>query len=163
MSSKTIIVDEKDNIIGSKERDALETSDIYRVSALWITNSQGEVLLAKRALTKSHSPGKWGPAVAGTVEEGETYYSNIIKEAEEELDLENIQPKTGPKLRVAQDYNYFCQWYLLEIDKPVEEFKIQKQEVEEVKWIPRKELLKRIKEKPENFVEAIKEWVGRII
>jgi len=163
MSSKTIIVDEKDNIIGDKERDAVETSDIYRVSALWITNSQGEVLLARRALTKSHSPGKWGPAVAGTVEEGETYYSNIIKEAKEELDLENIQPKTGPKLRVAQDYNYFCQWYLLEIDKPAEEFIIQKEEVEEVKWISQKELLTEIKEKPENFVEAIKGWVGRII
>ena len=27
-------------------------------------------------------PGKWGPAVAGTVEEGESYEENIIKEAE---------------------------------------------------------------------------------
>ncbi len=162
MSSKTVIVDGKDNIIGIKERDTVEASDIYRVSALWITNSQGEVLLARRALTKSHSPCKWGPAVAGTIEEGETYHSNIIKEAEEELGLENIMPKIGPKLRVAQDYNYFCQWYLLEIDKPVEEFKIQKEEVEEVKWISQKELLAKIKEKPENFVEAIKEWIENI-
>lgn len=162
MSLKTIIVDENDNVVCSKERDALEANDIYRVSALWITNSQEEVLLARRALTKSHSPGKWGPAVAGTIEEGETYYSNIIKEAEEELGLKNIQPKTGPKLRVTQDYNYFCQWYLLKSDKLAEEFKIQEDEVEEVKWITQKELLAEIKEKPENFVEAIKAWIENI-
>lgn len=163
MSSKIIIVDEKDNVIGNKEREEMEASDIYRVSALWITNSQGEVLLARRALTKSHSPGKWGPAAAGTIEEGETYFSNIVKEAKEELCLENIKPQIGPKIRVDKDYNYFCQWYLLEIDKSAKEFKLQKEEVEEVKWIFQKELLDEIKEKPENFVEAIKEWIEMVI
>lgn len=159
MSSKTIIVDEKDNIIGSKERDAVKARDIYRVSALWITNSKDEILLACRALTKSHSPGKWGPAVAGTVEESETYYSNITKEAKEELGLENIEPKVGPKIKVAKNYTYFCQWYLLEIDKPAEEFKIQKEEVEELKWVSKKYLLDEIKNNSDNFVEGIKEWV----
>ena len=33
-----------------------------------------------RSFTKSHDPGKWGPAVAGTVEEGETY--NFLKEGQ---------------------------------------------------------------------------------
>ncbi len=159
MPSKIIIVDKKDKIIGHKERENLNTEDIYRVSALWVTNSKGEILLARRALSKSHSPGKWGPAAAGTVEGGETYYSNIVKEAREELGLENIKPKTGPKIRVAKKYNYFCQWFLLEIDKLLDEFKIQKSEVEELKWIPQKELLDEIENDPENFMEAIKEWI----
>lgn len=126
---------------------------------MWITNSKDEILLARRALTKSHSPGKWGPAVAGTVEEDETYYSNIIKEAKEELGLENIDPKIGPKIRVAKNYNYFCQWFLLDIDKPVDEFKLQKTEVEKLKWVSLKYLLDEIKNNPDNFVEAMKEWV----
>lgn len=159
MPLKIIIVDQNDNIINHKERETLKQEDIYRVSALWITNSKGEILLARRAFTKSHSPGNWGPAVAGTVEESETYYSNIIKEAKEELGLVNIKPKTGPKIRVAKNYNYFCQWFLLETDKPADEFKIQKSEVEEVKWIPKKELLNEIKNNPDNFVEAMKEWI----
>ena len=91
MTEKIIIVDEDDNIIGSKERNSIVSGDIYRVSALLIENSKGEILLAQRALTKKHDPGKWGPPVAGTVEEGETYESNIVKEAEEELGLKNIQ------------------------------------------------------------------------
>ncbi|GAF94063.1 unnamed protein product, partial [marine sediment metagenome] len=81
--SKIIIVDDNDKIIGYKERDTLKREDIYRVSALWITNSHGEILLARRHHTKSHRPRKWGPAVAGTVDAGETYEDNIIKEAEE--------------------------------------------------------------------------------
>ena len=32
-------------------------------------------------------PEVWGPAVSGTNEEGETYDSNIIKEAQEEIGL----------------------------------------------------------------------------
>ncbi len=81
------IVNEQDEIIGYKDRKDRNLVDITRVSALWITNEDGEILLAQRGLNKTHSPGLWGPAVAGTVEEGETYESNIIKEAEEEIGL----------------------------------------------------------------------------
>ena len=158
-SSKIIIVDDHDNIIGSKEMEKASKNDIYRVSALWITNSQEEILIARRSLNKSHSPGKWGPAVAGTIEEGETYRTNIIKEAEEELGLKNINPQEGSKIRVSDEYNYFCQWYLLKSDKKKEEFVIQKEEVEEVKWISKKELMENMKNKPENFVEAIDSWM----
>jgi len=94
MPVKIIIVDENDNPIGLKERGTLDyDKDIYRVSALWITNSKGQILIARRALTKKQNPGKWGPGVAGTIDEGETYDSNIIKEAKEELGLQNIKPE----------------------------------------------------------------------
>ncbi len=44
-----IVVDENDNVIGSKSRDEIDYSkDIYRVSCLWVTNPKGEVLLAQR-------------------------------------------------------------------------------------------------------------------
>lgn len=73
MSSQIIVVDKDDKIITYKKRGTLLSKDIYRVSALWITNKKGEVLLAKRAMDKKLYPGCWGPAVAGTVEKGETY------------------------------------------------------------------------------------------
>jgi isopentenyl-diphosphate delta-isomerase len=73
MPEKIIIVDDEDNIIGIKEREEVDKKNLrYRCSALWVKNSKGEILLAKRALTKKHSPGKWGPAVAGTLAENET-------------------------------------------------------------------------------------------
>ena len=150
------VVDENDEIIGHKERESLELEDIYRVSALWITNSQGQILLAQRAFTKSHDPGKWGPAVAGTVEEGESYDQNITKEASEELGLINVEFIKADKIRAKTKYNYFLQWYRLVIDKPVENFKIQKQEVEQVKWFDRQELEIDLKNNPDLYLKGIK-------
>ncbi|MFA6254715.1 MAG: NUDIX domain-containing protein [Patescibacteria group bacterium] len=159
MKSKIIIVDENDNVIGYKDRDAVKQEDIYRVSALWVANSQGEIMLARRALTKSHDPGKWGPAVAGTVEEGEDYRTNIIKEAEEELGLKNIALQEGSKERVSGKYNYFVKRYLVKIDKPETEFVINKDEVEEIKWFKREELKQEIQTNPDNFLKTTKKWI----
>lgn len=160
MSSKIIIVNENDNIITSKEIENLEAGDIYRVSALWLTNKKREILLARRALSKTHSPGKWGPAVGGTVEEEETYDSNITKETEEELGLKNIKFEKGPKIKISGKHNYFCQWYLSKINKTAKEFKIQKSEVAEVKWFSREELRRKIKTNPEEFIASINQWIG---
>jgi len=51
-SAKIIIVNKNDKIIGYKERGTLKSSDIYRVSSLWIQNSQGKILLAQRSFNK---------------------------------------------------------------------------------------------------------------
>lgn len=107
MTDKIVVVNENDEVVGAKKRGTIATDDIYRVSALWITNSNGDVLLAQRALTKKNDPGKWGPAVAGTVEEGETYLGNITKETEEEIGLKDVQFTEGPKWRVSLERNMF--------------------------------------------------------
>jgi len=159
MKPKIIIVNENDEIIEHKERETIKTKDIYRVSALWITNSNNEILLAKRHSKKSHDPGKWGPAVAGTVDENETYKENIIKEAEEELGLKNIGFEKGPKQRIQGKHQYFCQWYLLKIDKNIEEFKVQEEEIEEIKWFSEKELKEKINSNPEMFIESMSQWI----
>ena len=162
MKEKIIIVNENDKIIDFVERDTKE-GGIYRVSALWITNSRGEILLAKRVMTKSHEPGKWGPAVAGTNEEGETYESNILKEAEEELGLCGIKLKKFKKVRVSHKYHFFCQWFTLKMDKSAEEFKLQKTEVDKVKWWTKEELSEKISEHPEEFTTSMPSYVNLFI
>jgi isopentenyl-diphosphate delta-isomerase len=154
------IVDEQDNIIrvvDNKEEIDLNPELIYRVSSLWITNSKGEILLARRAFNKSHDPGKWGPAVAGTVEEGETYEQNIIKEAEEELGIKDIKPIIDVKLRNRRKHNYFVQRFSITLDKDISEFKIQEDEVAEIKWFTVEGLKKDLEEKPDDFLRGIKE------
>ncbi len=153
---KITIVDEKDKKIGVKQRENISSQEFYRVSALWITNSKGEILLAKRAYSKVNDPGKWGPAVAGTVEEGETYYSNIIKEMQEELGLKNVKPEKGPKTRTKGEHSHFTQWFFLKVDKKEEEFDIQKEEVAAIKWFSEEELKKELRESPENYLISLK-------
>ena len=135
------IVNEQDEIIGYEDRENRNPKHICRISALWLTDFDDNVLLAQRAFSKKLNPGLWGPAVAGTVEEGETYESNIIKEAEEEIRLIGLKPILGPKLRRSVTHEYFAQWFTAIVDHDYP-FKKQDNEVEEIRWFSKDEILK---------------------
>ena len=154
--SEVIIVDEKDNIISYKERKSISQKDIYRVSALWIMNSKGDSLLAQRSFNKKNDPGKWGPAVAGTNEKGETYLSNIIKEIEEEIGVVIKDPKEMHKVRVHGKNNYFVQWYLIILDYDLSKFTIQEEEVESIRWISKENFLNEINNPNSKILTSIK-------
>ncbi len=154
-----IIVDQSDKEIGVKDITETTTEDIYRVSALWITNSQGEVLLARRHRNKKKHPNMWGPAVAGTVEQGESYEQNIIKETKEEIGLEDVAFVIGPKTETTGEFHHFTQWFTLQIDKEAKDFVIQEDEVEEVQWFKVGELKKKMQESSEKFLPTLPEYV----
>lgn len=153
MEEEVTIVNDNDEIIGYKPRSEVnDKKDIYRNSALWLTNFKGQVLLAQRKKTKDKDPGVWGPAVAGTVEKGESYEESIYKEAKEEIGLEGIELSPGPKARVHQPRNFFTQWYTATIDRNIEDFSFQEEEVEKIKWITKEFLKKDVKENPDNYI-----------
>jgi isopentenyldiphosphate isomerase len=163
---KIPIVDENDNLIEYMERSEADKNKslIYRVSYLWITDTEGNIFLARRAFNKNHNPGKWGPAVAGTVEEGETYESNIIKETEEEIGIKikDVNLKLGSKKRQKTDHNYFSQVFFLELPVGFNDFKIAKDEVAEVKWFSKEELKKELEENPDEFLKGIHDKMKEI-
>ncbi len=164
MQQKTQVVDEKDNVIGHKARSEVDyQADIYRVSALWLTNSKGDVLLAQRKKSKDKDPGKWGPSVSGTLEEGETYESNIYKEAGEEIGLHGVQFQLGPKKRVRSPRNFFCQWYKVTLNKEVKDFSIQEDEVEEIAWVSQDELVREVKVNPDKYIAIMPELIKILI
>ncbi len=149
---RQIIVDDNDQVIGHKYHDDILTSDIYRVSALWILNSQGEALIAQRKFTKKHDPGKWGPSVAGTVDEGESYEANIEKEAEEEVGVKLESYSKLDKVRVRGEYNFFDQWYAAIINWPIDKFVPQESEVEALQWIKISDLKEEIANNPGKYL-----------
>lgn len=154
---RLVVVDENDNVIGTKEREEITPKDFYRVSALWLTNSKGEVLMSKRSMKKKVDPGKWGPAVAGTVEESETYESNIHKETEEELGLTGLQMTLGPKRKRVGERSYFGQWFLATMDIDPNDLKIQAEEVDEVKWFSVEEIKLLMQADTNAFVPSMQE------
>ncbi len=157
---KRLIVDSNDNFIGVKSGVELDLSkDIYRVSGLWITNSQGQVLLAQRSLDNENGAGEWGPAVAGTVEKGETYETNIYKEAEEEIGLTGVTFSLGPKQRIYGSRNYFCQWFQTSVDRPSNGFTLQQDEVAALQWVDESNLLADIQSNPTRYVPSFAEVV----
>jgi isopentenyldiphosphate isomerase len=154
------IVDKDDNLIGYKPRDQVDyENDIYRVAALWLTDTKGRVLIAQRKHTKDKDPGKWGPAVAGTVDQGETYKDNIYKEAEEEIGLVGVKFVKGPKTRVYTPRNYFAQWYIALVDRPIEEFIPQEEEVENLAWVDQKDLEADLNANPEKYIANMSKTV----
>ncbi len=155
MDKNIIIVDENDEVIGFKKRKLVNhPHEIYRVSALWITNSKNEVLLAQRSLAEDSDPGAWMMASAGTVEEGETYESNIYKEAEEEIGLTGVIFELGPKIRMHGNRSYFVQWFTVNLDISIDSLALNKSEVTAVKWIPLNELVRDVNENPQNYTEG---------
>ena len=161
-----VIVDENDNVIGSKGRNELATGDIYRVTGLWITNSRGQVLMAQRAFTKKKDPGVWGPAVAGTVEDGESYDDNMLKEVAEEigLSLSIDQLRRGPRMCMPREGNRFWnQWYYYKTDASISEFTIQEAEVAALRWFESDELIRAIAETPEQFTRNAPNWIDAVM
>ena len=56
------LVDAQDKIISSKDRANIDyANDIFRTASLWITNSNGDVLLAQRKFDKKKSTAANGP------------------------------------------------------------------------------------------------------
>ena len=151
------VVNTHNEVIGTKERTALQHPDISRVSALWIQNSAGDVLLAQRASNKKYDPSKWGPAVSGTVEVGETYESNIIKEAGEEIGLTGVsfQPFGHP---ILVQQCVVIQWYRVTLDRAHSSFVIQTQEVAQIKWFHKEELLALLDDSPHMFSLTSDDW-----
>lgn len=150
------LVNEHDEIIGYKERKDKKPGDIIRVTTIWVTNEKEEILLARRALIKDPHPGLWGPSVAGTVEEGETYDSNARKEGEEEIGLKGIALVPEIKLNASPSLTCFIQCYSAVVPSGYP-FIIDESEVAEIKWFSKKELLSFLEEHPKKFIPHFKE------
>lgn len=156
--AKRIIVDENDKIIGAKEKTEITNEDIYRVSSLLIENTKGELLLSLRSKNKKpeNNPGKWSPSVNGTVEVGESYYSNLVKEIEEELGITNLKLVKLGKILVNDKTNFFVETYKATSDINIKDLRLKEDEVEEVKWFAKKEIKQLLQTNPEIFVPEFK-------
>lgn len=157
------VVNRRDKIIGYKPRGEVCLSDMYRVSALFLVNSQGEILFAQRSFKKKHDPGKWAASVAGTVEKGESYRQNILKETREELGLKLSRLQKGPKILIHSKHKFFCQWYFARIDRASESFRIKKDEVAAVRWIAPATVQKLLRQKPAMFIVSAPKRYPKIL
>lgn len=151
MSETIPIVNEQDEIIGYKQRSEVDyTKDIFRTASLWVTNPEGQILLAKRSSDKKVDPDKWAEAVGGTVEGTDGYEATIYREAEEELGI--VKEKFELSMKQFVDTpaaRYFIQWYTVTLDWPLDNFRLQESEVQKIGWWS-PERLNNIHERVEN-------------
>ena len=139
------ILDEKGNLIGEVKlkREAHAKGLWHRASHIWIYNSKGEILLQLRSKNKSLYPNLWDVSAAGHVSAGQSYDEAAVRELFEELgvkaaisELKNIENRKLDIKLGATHNREFIQVYLLKLNKNINNLKVQKEEIEQVKFMP---------------------------
>ena len=154
------IVNDEDQIICYKEPSEVKPWDIKRISCIRIENSLWEALIAQRSHTMKRRPWKWWVAAGWCVDKGESYEEAMKREAKEELWIEVKNYKEANKVR----YKYtFIQNFKAIMDIDINELKLQKEEVDSVKWISKDELNKQCKENPDDFVPQLIEFIDEYV
>jgi len=88
MIEKVILVDDKDQEIGTMEKlEAHEKGLLHRAFSIFIFNSDGEILLQKRASEKYHSGGLWSNTCCSHPRQGETVVNAASRRLMEEMGM----------------------------------------------------------------------------
>lgn len=83
-----ILVDEQDNIMGTMEKIEVHQKGIlHRAFSILLFNSQGEILLQKRATTKYHSGGLWTNTCCSHPLPGESMQQATSRKLEQEMGI----------------------------------------------------------------------------
>ena len=140
---------------GSKLND----NEYHLVVNAWIKNSNNEYLITQRVATKSH-PLKW-ECTGGSALLGETSLEAAIREIREELGI-NVSTDSAKHVGRCRRYYASCpdifDVWIFYSDVKLEEVTIQEEEVNDVKWATREEILKLYKEnkfEPNTFFEKV--------
>lgn len=139
------IVDENNDLTGIvKSRNEAHHEGLWhRIINICIYNSKGEILLQLRSKDKLIYPDMWDISVAGHISAGEEPLTAALRETGEETGLNAKKEdlhfyKTRPEEYQKGDVNMkeFLYIFLLKYDGDIQSLKIQKEEVQEIKFIP---------------------------
>lgn len=156
------IVDEKGNPTGQTvEREKAHREGIrHRSSHVWLfckRSGRTEVLLQKRSSGKDSFPGCYDISSAGHIPAGVDYIPSAVRELREELGAE----AEGSQLQYCGTrYIYYervffgkpfidnqvSNVYMLWLDREAEDFVLQKEEVDEVKWFDFEECVELVRQ-----------------
>lgn len=147
-------VDDQDNVVGAGTREeAVEKGIPHRISRVFLTNTNGEVLIQKRSNSVASNPGKWDHSASGHVDEGESYEQAAYRELKEEIGVADVplteigyyyQEETEDPRNRKRFNRVYRGTYDGEVRPDLEE-------VSQVKWIYKTDLDELIEKKPEDF------------
>jgi len=165
MTDKIILVDKKDREIGSEFKlKAHQEGKLHRAFSIFVFNSKGELLLQRRAFKKYHSGGLWTNSCCSHPKLNEETLSAAHRRLTEEL---------GFDCKLSELFSFI---YKAKMDKGLieNEFdhvfvgeyagepKINKDEVEETKWVSYNFLIKDISKNPQNYTYWFKECYKKV-
>ena len=132
------IYDENNNYLGyAEERKKAHNENLWhRHVSCWIMNEKGQILLQQRSLTKTKNPGMWSKT-GGHVDKGETPNEAIKREVFEEIGL-SVKDEDIFNFEIFKSKNpnehYYSYGYIFFTNLKEEDYTLQKEEVEQVKY-----------------------------
>lgn len=125
----------------------------HKAVVAFIINSKNQVLLQKRSKNKKLWPNTWDVTAGGHVLTGEFGFEAAIREAKEELGIDlNKESMTFIGSAISTNIkgdiinNHFNEFYIVNKDLDETKLKLQEEEVSEVKWIDKDEIIERIQD-----------------
>lgn len=162
------VLDSEGNYTGKTADRAVAHADglWHKGVVLFIVSPDHQhILLQKRSHTKKLWPGLWDVGVGGHVDAGEFGYQTIIREAAEELGLKLsehdplfIGCSTSTQSFGDIKNNHFNEYYVLERDFNPSDLTLQPDEVDEVRWFDRTDLVARIKNNYDGITDKAGCW-----
>ncbi len=129
----------------AKERKKVhQDGDWHRTSQVWVINEKGEVLCNLRSWSKDLFPDYWDLTIGGHVITGDSYESTAVREMEEELGVDIKESEliflSDEKVEGVDIINNLIdrehvRLFLYHTRKNINEFKVQKDEIEKIVFI----------------------------
>jgi len=157
--TEVILVDANDNAIGTMEKmEAHKKGLLHRAFSVLIFNSNGELLIQKRASTKYHSGGLWTNTCCSHPTPQESIEQAAKRRLKEEMGIE-AEPTFTYKFIYKTDLDKNLIEY--EVDHVLTaqfdgEPKVNENEVEDWKYISLKELQRDAQDNPHLYTEWFK-------
>lgn len=157
---KVIIVDEKNNVLGLKEKEVCHRINgvFHRAITVFIFNNQGQLLITKRSKNKKLWPEIWESSCSTHVHENETYRQTAEERVKHELNILS-KLKFHSKFKYSATFkdvgseNEICALLIGHWNKKI---KSNLNEIEEYKWISIENLRKEIEKNPEYYAPWLK-------
>jgi len=159
MEEYVVLVSPEDQVTGLMEKQQAHINGLlHRAFSVFLFNGKGEMLLQKRASGKYHSPLKWTNAVCSHPRIGETYLEGAKRRVKEELGIEAELSEKFSFIYKADVGNGLWEHELdhVFVGTFEDEFHLNKEEVEEVRYITPEDLDLEMSEYPEHFTEWFK-------
>ena len=149
------VVDEHDRVLRQAPRSEVHARHwLHRASHIFVFNSQGELLVHRRAATKDECPLMYTSSASGHLAAGEGYETAAVRELEEELGLKSpiefltVIPANGP----ATSYEHSGLFRAVTDDPPV----FDPGEIESGEFLQLTEVARRLAESPGQFTPCFR-------
>lgn len=137
----------------------------HRAVYAFIIDDKGNVLLQKRSRNKKLWPNLWDVTVGGHVASGEFGRQALIREAKEEIGIE-VEDKDIKYLVGSTSINqkgdiinkHYNECYLITKNIDISKVVLEKEEVEEIRYFSKEEILEKIANNYDGLTEKSGAW-----